>query len=224
MPVFLLTDELVFPPVELATPDGLLAVGGDLGVERLLLAYRSGIFPWYSEGEPILWWSPDPRFVLYPDRLKVSNSLRRVIRSGRFTVSLNRDFRAVVEHCRTVRRTADTGTWIMPEMVDAYCRLREAGHALSVDVRQGDALVGGLYGVQVGHCFCGESMFAHVSNASKVGFVWLVEHLAEQGCDLIDCQVHTAHLESFGAEFIPRRDFLGMLAAAVGHGGTAAPG
>jgi len=213
MPIFLLTDELIFPPVELAMPDGLLAVGGDLGVERLLLAYRSGIFPWYSDGQPILWWSPDPRFVLYPDKLKVSNSLGRVIKSGRFTVSLNKDFRAVVEGCRNVKRADDAGTWVTTEMTEAYCRLHDAGYALSVEVRCEGELVGGLYGVSVGRCFCGESMFTHVSNASKVGFVWLVEHLLSKGCDLIDCQVHTAHLESFGAEFIPRSDFLTRLAA-----------
>ncbi len=223
MPVFLLTDELVFPPVELAVPEGLLAVGGDLSVERLLLAYRSGIFPWYSDGEPILWWSPDPRFVLYPGKLKVSNSLRRVIKSGRFTVTLNKDFRAVTKNCRTVKRTADTGTWITAEMIEAYCRLHDAGHALSVEVWQKDALVGGLYGVSVGRCFCGESMFTRVSNASKVGFVWLVEHLLSQECDLIDCQVHTAHLESFGAEFIPRTDFLAQLAASSSGNAASVP-
>jgi len=215
MPIFLLTDELIFPPVELAMPDGLLAVGGDLGVERLLLAYRSGIFPWYSDGQPILWWSPDPRFVLYPEKLKISNSLRRVIKSGRFTVSLNKDFRAVVEGCRNVERADDAGTWITTEMIEAYCRLHDAGHALSVEVWCEGELAGGLYGVSVGRCFCGESMFTRVSNAGKVGFVWLVGHLVEQGCDLIDCQIHTPHLESFGAEAIPRADFLAQLEEAL---------
>lgn len=215
MPIFLLTDELVFPPAELAMPDGLLAVGGDLSVERLLLAYRTGVFPWYSDGQPILWWSPNPRFVLYPGKLKVSNSLRRIIRAGRFSVTLNGDFHAVIENCRSARRADDTGTWITAGMLEAYCRLHEAGHALSVEVWQDGELAGGLYGVSVGRCFCGESMFARVSNASKVGFVWLMERLQAEGCDLVDCQIHSPHLESFGAEAIPRGEFLTKLAAAL---------
>ena len=215
MPIFLLTDELVFPPAELAMPDGLLAVGGDLSVERLLLAYRTGVFPWYSDGQPILWWSPNPRFVLYPGKLKVSNSLRRIIRAGRFSVTLNGDFHAVIENCRSARRADDTGTWITAGMLEAYCRLHEAGHALSVEVWQDGEHAGGLYGVSVGRCFCGESMFARVSNASKVGFVWLMERLQAEGCDLVDCQIHSPHLESFGAEAIPRGEFLTKLAAAL---------
>ena len=206
-----LTDDLVFPAVELAEPSGLLAVGGDLSVERLLLAYRSGIFPWYSEGQPILWWSPDPRFVLFPDRLKVSASLQRVMKSGKFTVTFDRDFPAVVSSCRTVKRKHEDSTWITPAMQQAYVRLHEAGHAHSVEVWLDQRLVGGLYGVVVGNSFCGESMFAHERDASKVALVALVRKPLPEGLELIDCQVPTPHLRSMGAEEMPRSAFIRRL-------------
>ncbi len=209
--IFKLRKELTFPPASLAEPEGLLAVGGDLSVKRLMLAYKSGIFPWYSEGEPILWWSPDPRFVLYPEKLKVSKSLERVIRSGRFEVTLNRDFRTVMSNCGSAKRRGESDTWITSEMIDAYCRLNEKGHAWSVEVWEKGELVGGLYGVKYGCIFSGESMFAKVSNASKVGLVFLVRHLQAVGCKVIDCQVVTEHLRSLGAEEISRDEYLDIV-------------
>ena len=214
MPVFRLNGEIVFPPPALAE-DGLLAVGGDLRPERLLLAYREGIFPWYSDGGPILWHSPDPRFVLTADRLRVSRSLRKVIRSGSFRLTLDTRFRQVVEACAAAPRTHESGTWITPEMCDAYPALHERGHAHSVEVWAGDDLVGGLYGVSLGGGFFGESMFAHADDASKVAFVALVEQLSRWGITLIDCQVHTDHLERFGAEEWPRDRFLAALRLAL---------
>lgn len=211
MPVPLLTSALRFPPVEHAIFNGLLAIGGDLSVKRLLLAYHSGIFPWYSEGEPIQWYSPDPRMVLFPEKLKVSRRLRRTMRGSRFTVTCNRDFRAVIGGCKAAKRRGPPGTWLTGDMVEAYLRLHEAGHARSVEVWQEGRLAGGLYGVAVGRCFCGESMFAHVSDASKVGLVWLVEKLKAEGFTMIDCQFHTPHLEHLGAVEIARSRYLGLL-------------
>jgi leucyl/phenylalanyl-tRNA---protein transferase len=216
MPVYRLGRALAFPPVCEAEPDGLLAVGGDLKPERLLLAYRSGIFPWYEEGVPIFWWSPDPRFVLFPAELRVSASLHRVVRNGPFTVTFDRDFPAVMEHCGRVPRKGQDGTWITADMLAAYVELHRLGHAHSVEVWNGDRLVGGLYGVELGHIYYGESMFMLEPNASKVGFVQLVEALMARGCTLIDCQVHTPHLERFGARFLPREKFIARLAAAGG--------
>ena len=213
MPIFELTDEIVFPDVEEAEPSGLLAFGGDLSTDRLLLAYRSGIFPWYSDGQPILWWSPDPRFVLFPDRLKVAKSLQRVIKSGKFTVTFDRDFPAVIRHCRTTRRKDQESTWITAAMEEVYCRLYEAGHAHSVETWLDGELVGGLYGVAVGSCFSGESMFAHERDASKVALVALVRKPVPEGLKLIDCQVYTPHLDSMGAEEIPRTEFIKRLRA-----------
>lgn len=205
-------DQLVFPSPHLANEDGVLALGGDLSTERLLLAYSYGIFPWFNDDEgPIVWWSPDPRFVLYPDRLKVSKSMRKVLRDGAFRVTLDTDFRGVISACSTSPRAGQAGTWITPDMIEAYCALHEAGWAHSVEVWQEGALVGGLYGVALGRCFAGESMFARVSNASKAGFITLVHWLTARGYDLIDCQTHSAHLESLGAEEIARRDFLAYL-------------
>jgi len=209
--IYELSDDLVFPDVELAEPRGLLAFGGDLSVDRLLLAYRSGIFPWYGEDQPILWWSPDPRFVLFPDKLKVSKSLRRVVKSGKFEVTFDRDFAGVIANCRTVRRKHENSTWITPDMQQAYCRLHEAGHAHSVEAWLDDKLVGGLYGVVVGTCFCGESMFAHERDASKVALVTLVEKPFPPGLSLIDCQVRTPHLGTLGAEMIQRTEFVRLL-------------
>lgn len=224
MPIFRLRRELVFPRPELAEPEGLLAVGGDLSVERLLLAYRSGIFPWYGEGQPILWWSPDPRMVLFPDKLRVSESLRRIVKSGKFDVTFDRDFVAVIRQCRTVARPGQEDTWITPAMERAYIHLHQSGHAHSVEVRRNDDLVGGLYGVSVGHCFCGESMFAHVSNTSKVAVVALVGWLRQNGGRMIDCQVPTPHLKSLGAEEVPRARFLELLREASDEGETIWPG
>ncbi len=214
MPVYALSDALLFPPPAQADPEGLLGVGGDLSPERLLLAYRSGIFPWFSEGDPILWWSPDPRFVLFPAKLKVSKSMRQTLRSPHWRVTIDTAFAEVVRACRKAPRPDQDGTWITPSMVDAYVALHAAGHAHSVEVWRDDALVGGLYGVAIGGCFCGESMFARVSNASKVGFTYLVRALEERGYSMVDCQMHTPHLESLGAEEIDREDFLALLGMA----------
>ena len=215
MPVFALSDRLSFPPPHLAIKEGLLAVGGDLSVERLLLAYRSGIFPWYSEGEPILWWSPDPRLVLYPDELRISRSLRKVIKRKIFHITFDQDFEAVITGCAEARRSYGEGTWITEEMKSAYINLHRQGYAHSVEVWQDEKLVGGLYGVAVGRAFFGESMFSRVSNASKVAFVSLVEALQKKCFTIIDCQVRTDHLIRFGAREISRKLFLEQLGKAV---------
>jgi leucyl/phenylalanyl-tRNA--protein transferase len=216
MPVFTLSDRLSFPPPHLAIQEGLLAVGGDLSVERLILAYRSGIFPWYSKGEPILWWSPDPRLVLYPSELRISKSLQKVIKRRLFQITVNKAFDAVIQGCADVKRSYGEGTWITDEMKSAYCRLHRYGYAHSIEAWQENELVGGLYGVALGHAFFGESMFSRVSNASKVAFVTFVEILKELKFDLIDCQVKTDHLIRFGAREIPRKKFLEQLEKAIG--------
>lgn len=205
-----------FPDPALAEtePNGLLAVGGDLSPQRLRSAYRLGIFPWYGAGQPILWWSPDPRLVLFPDRLRISRSLRKTLRRGAFTVSLDRDFGAVIRACAAPRPDAD-GTWILPEIARAYERLHALGLAHSAEAWQGDELVGGLYGVAMGRVFFGESMFTRASDASKVALVHLVRSLAGWGYVLIDCQVYTPHLASLGAVEIPRAEFQRRLAEAV---------
>lgn len=208
MPVFVLSEELVFPPPCLATPEGLLAAGGDLSPERLLLAYRMGIFPWYAEDEPILWWSPDPRLVLYPQEFHLSHSLQKVIRRGDFTVTTDRAFEAVIRACAGVRTAGGEGTWIVPDMIDAYCGLHRRGLAHSVEAWQGQRLAGGLYGVSLGSAFFGESMFARVKNASKVALATLAAWLQANGFDLIDCQVTTGHLQRLGAREIPREHYL----------------
>jgi len=208
MPVFVLSEELVFPPPRLAAADGLLAVGGDLSRERLLLAYRMGIFPWYSEGEPILWWSPDPRLVLYPREFRIPRSLTKVIRRGDFTVSMDQAFQDVIGECARVRRDSGEGTWIVPEMLEAYCELNGAGFAHSVEVWREGRLAGGLYGVALGRVFFGESMFTRVTNASKVALAALVGHVQALSFDLIDCQVTTGHLMRLGAREIPREHYL----------------
>jgi leucyl/phenylalanyl-tRNA--protein transferase len=201
-----------FPDVSLAErePDGLLAVGGDLGVPRLLSAYRHGIFPWFSPGDPILWWSPDPRTVLVPGHIRVSRSLRKTLRRGHFAVSLDRDFDAVIAACAAPRPGSD-GTWLVPEMIAAYQRLHRQGWAHSVEVRHEGGLVGGLYGVAIGRVFFGESMFSRVSDASKVALVHLSRTLDAWGFGLIDCQVLTGHLVRMGAEQIPRTDFIELI-------------
>ena len=217
MPVFTLSNKLSFPPPHLAIKEGLLAVGGDLSPERLILAYRNGIFPWYSPGEPILWWSPDPRLVLYPDELRISTSLRKVIKRKRFQITYDKAFDAVIQACAEAKRAYGEGTWITDEMKAAYCALHGQGHAHSVEAWQGERLVGGLYGISIGRVFFGESMFSQVSNASKVAFVTLVENLKRLRFKLIDCQVRTDHLIRFGAREIPRKTFLEQLEKAVGN-------
>lgn len=203
----LLTDELEFPDPAHASSEGLLAVGGDLSVQRLFLAYRSGIFPWFNSDEDlILWWSPNPRFVLFPEKLKVSKSMAQVLRNGGFTVTINRDFEAVINECSKVKRSGQAGTWITKEMINSYVKLHHLGYAKSVEVWHNEQLVGGLYGIDLGNgMFCGESMFAKVSNASKVAFISFIQNTNYK---IIDCQVHTDHLESLGAEEIGRDEFL----------------
>lgn len=215
MPVFQLDERLVFPPPELADPDGLLAVGGDLRPERVLLAYASGIFPWPTEGLPLLWHSPDPRFVLEGHALHLPKSVAKSLRRRRHRISMDESFSDVIQRCADKTRPNQRGTWITPEMVDAYERLHDMGFAHSVEAWRGDALVGGLYGVSLGGAFFGESMFADGADASKAGFVRLVEQLGRWGIDLIDAQVHTAHLERFGARHWPRKRYLVALARAL---------
>jgi leucyl/phenylalanyl-tRNA---protein transferase len=218
MSIFRLTDTLRFPPPEYADSDGLLAIGGDLSPERLLLAYRMGIFPWYGDDTPILWWSPDPRLVLFPDEFNVSKSLRRVINKGCFTVTVDRAFDAVIDQCAASRRENREGTWIVPEMQGAYCRMHELGYAHSVESWVDGELAGGLYGVAMGRIFFGESMFSRRTDASKVALFHLVSALRLKGFELIDCQVSTRHLLSLGAREIPRREFLRLLGKALRDG------
>ena len=208
--------DLRFPPVDVATPEGLLAVGGDLRPERLLEAYRHGIFPWYSDDQPILWWSPDPRTVLFPDKLHISRSLKRSLRPGLFSVTLDQCFRDVMQQCAGPRpQYPEGGTWITAEMLDAYTRLHEQGYAHSVETWQGGELVGGLYGVAVGGAFFAESMFTRIPDASKVALVSLVRQLQAWGFHLMDCQQSSPHVLAFGAENILRHKFLDHLTAAL---------
>lgn len=211
MPVFKLTEDLLFPPPELAEEDGLLAVGGDLCKERLLLAYSRGIFPWFSDDSPILWWSPDPRLVLFPPEIRIARSLRQTIRKGVYRTTFDTAFQQVIRGCAGVKRKDDAGTWITEEMIAAYCRLHEAGFAHSVESWFGEELAGGLYGVALGGAFFGESMFSRRSDASKVAFVKLVEFLTEKKFLLVDCQMTTSHLVSLGAREISRAAFLAIL-------------
>ena len=211
IPVPILSQRLIFPPVTQATPDGLLAVGGDLSTERLMLAYRSGIFPWFSDDSLLLWWSPDPRAVLFPDKLKVSRSMRLLMQKDRFTVTRNRSFTEVINHCSQVERKDQEGTWITERMLQAYEALHNLGHAISYEVWEDHKLVGGLYGVDLGHVFCGESMFSLVSNASKIAFIQLVQDLKDKDYACVDCQVYSEHLGTLGAEEISRQDFLEIL-------------
>ena len=211
MPLWMLDSDIWFPSPEQSLEDGLLATGGDLSPERLLLAYRSGIFPWFNEGDPILWWSPDPRFVLYPEDLKISHSTRQILKRGKFEYRTNTDFEAVIRACACVPRPGNGGTWINEDMIAAYMRLHELGYAHSAESWLDGELAGGLYGVRLGNIFFGESMFSRVSNASKVAFIHLVRSLQEEGVKLIDCQMYTAYLESMGATAIPRKAFLRYL-------------
>ncbi|MBN1931312.1 MAG: leucyl/phenylalanyl-tRNA--protein transferase [Desulfobacterales bacterium] len=215
MPVFVLSEKLVFPPPRLARKDGLLAIGGDLSRQRLLLAYRLGIFPWFAENEPIMWWSPNPRLVLYPDQIKISKSLRKTIKKGKFDITMDLAFSQVIDSCAQIRIQKNEETWIVEDMIRAYCQLHDSGFAHSVEAWYEGKLVGGLYGVALGRCFFGESMFTRMSNASKVAFCALVKYLKALSFNMIDCQVTTAHLIRFGAREIPRNQFLKQLAESL---------
>jgi len=204
-----LNEDISFPDVSLASPEGVLAVGGDLSPERLILAYKSGIFPWFEVAEPIVWWAPNPRFVLFPNELKVSKSMKQILKNNEFELTINKDFEAVIENCSAIKRDGQRGTWITPEMKRAYVRLHEMGYAVSVEVWLSHELVGGFYGVDLKNgVFCGESMFAKVSNASKFGFISFVRKF---GYKLIDCQIYTNHLDSLGARDISRKEFMSYL-------------
>jgi leucyl/phenylalanyl-tRNA--protein transferase len=215
MPIYRLIDELVFPPPEQAEPDGLLAVGGDLSAKRLILAYQLGIFPWFEEGQPILWWSPDPRLVLEPEEFHVSKRLAQTIKNGKIKVTFDRAFASVIRSCATVPRKGESGTWITPEMQEAYIHLHQLGVAHSVESWLGEELVGGVYGVSLGKCFFGESMFSTKPNASKIALAVLVRRLKDWGFHVIDAQVTSQHLLSLGAKEIPRKLFLERLKGAV---------
>ena len=210
MTVYRLTDEIIFPRPELSEEDGLLAVGGDLRWERLLLAYCNGIFPWYSKGEPILWWCPKPRFIIIPEEVKISKSMRRVFNKKEFTVTFDQDLTGVISMCKNIRENRE-GTWITDEMKDAYIDLFNRGFASSVEVYKDKKLVGGLYGVKIGKCFFGESMFSTETNASKVALISISKKLAEEGFLFLDCQMHTNHLESMGGKYVSWEKFKNML-------------
>jgi leucyl/phenylalanyl-tRNA--protein transferase len=214
--MYFLTKELYFPPVEEASSEGILAVGGDLSVERLVLAYKNGIFPWFDADEPILWWSPPERMVVNPHDYKVSKSIRNILNRNIFEVTINKDFESVIKNCQTIERKGQDGTWISEDIIASYTKLHERGYAKSFEVWQIDSqssweLVGGLYGVDLGHVFCGESMFSKVPNASKIAFVSLIQYLKENNYKLLDCQVHNDHLEKLGAFEISRETFMKVL-------------
>lgn len=211
MSVFKLPKEIIFPDPELSDEDGLLAIGGDLSLERLILAYCNGIFPWYNKGEPILWWCPKPRFIIIPNEIKVSKSMKKLIKNNEFKLTFNNDFEEVINNCKTLRETNGEGTWITDEMRNAYINLFNHGYAMSVETYIGEKLIGGLYGVKIGKCFFGESMFSKVSNGSKIALIKLAENLASENFIFIDCQMHTNHLESMGGKFIDWSIFKGLL-------------
>lgn len=210
MPLHALTSTLWFPAVTDALEDGLLAMGGDVSVERLLLAYKNGIFPWYDDTVP-LWWSPDPRFVLIPEELKVSKSMQQIIKKKTFTFKVNTDFSQVIQYCQLLNRKGQDGTWITEELKESFIELHRLGHAHSAEAWMNNELVGGLYGIKMGPFFFGESMFSKASNASKFAFIHWVRQLQQEGVILIDCQVYTEHLESLGATMIPRKEFISLL-------------
>jgi leucyl/phenylalanyl-tRNA---protein transferase len=216
LPIFALDKELYFPPVNLAEPDGLLAIGGDLSPERLLLAYKRGIFPWY-EGDHILWWSPDPRFILLPDELKTSRSMKVLLKKDSFDFTINKAFQKVIHHCKDIKRPGQRGTWITDEVEMAYIRMHELGFAVSAETWKDGILVGGAYGLKLGKVFFGESMFSEISNASKYAFIKLVQNLKQEGVELIDCQVYTEHLESLGAKMMSRKEFVSLLIKLTGN-------
>lgn len=207
----ILGEQLSFPPVHLAGEEGIVAIGGDLSMERLLLAYRSGIFPWYNEDEPIIWWCPDPRFVLFPGHLKVSRSMGAVLKKGKFRFTINRSFTQVIQNCKTIDRAGQHGTWITTAVQQAYTVLHQKGYAHSAEAWMDEELVGGLYGIRMGNVFFGESMFSKISNASKFAFIHYVKQLQQEGVVLIDYQVYTEHLETLGAEMIARKEFIQLL-------------
>jgi leucyl/phenylalanyl-tRNA--protein transferase len=209
--MYFLSKELYFPPAETASTEGIVAVGGDLSPERLVLAYQLGIFPWFEEEEPILWWSPPERMVLFFDDLTISKSMRNIINRKQFKVTFNTAFRDVIVNCKKITRKDQAGTWITDNIVEAYCKLHELGIAKSVEVWENEELVGGLYGVDLGHVFCGESMFSKVSNASKLAFIALAKQLEMADYRLLDCQVYNDHLASLGCVEIDREDFLKVL-------------
>lgn len=212
MSLFILNkDDISFPPLNLADEEGLLAMGGDLSPGRLLEAYNHGIFPWFDIRQDILWWSPDPRFVLLPSELRISKTVRSLLNKNAFEFTVNKAFREVIRHCKKSPRPGQEGTWITDEMEEAYIKMNELGHAHSAEVWKDGELVGGLYGIRLKRVFCGESMFSLVSNASRYAFVKYVQELQEEGIELIDCQVHTEYLESLGARMIPREEFLSFL-------------
>ena len=209
--MYFLSKALFFPPVSEADEDGILAVGGDLSPERLLLAYKNGIFPWFESDDPILWWSPDPRMVLFFDELVISKSMRNILNRNIFKVTFNQNFREVISNCKNMKRNGQSGTWITNDMTEAYIRLHELGIAKSVEVWENDLLVGGLYGVDLGDIFCGESMFSKVSNASKVAFIALAKQLHDENYKLLDCQVYNDHLATLGCREIERENFMRIL-------------
>ncbi len=215
MPLFRLSKRLDFPPAWLARSDGLLCIGGDLSPKRLLLAYKNGIFPWFSENEPILWWSPDPRLVLYPDEINVSKSLKKKIRQNKFSIRINHAFEQTITACAKPRKNKHDGTWLVDEMIEAYIDLNALGYAHSIETWREDKLVGGLYGVSIGGSFFGESMFSVESDASKIALVALATHLNKYHFDLIDCQVTTDHLMKMGAVEISRNSFLDTIQNSV---------
>ncbi len=210
--IFSLKSELYFPPVHLAEPDGLLAMGGDLSPERILLAYSKGIFPWF-EGDVPLWWATNPRFVIFPEELKVSKSMKQVLKSNAFTFTVNKDCMQVITHCGNIKRDGQRGTWITQDIKKTYFNLHQQGYVSSAETWQDGQLVGGLYGIRIGSVFCGESMFSLVNNASKYAFINYVQLLKEDGVQLIDCQIYTPHLESLGGKMIPLTDYLKYLPA-----------
>ena len=209
--MYFLSKELYFPPAEEASYEGILAIGGDLSIERLLLAYQNGIFPWFNEDEPILWWAPPERMVVAPSIYKVSKSIRNLLNQNKFRITFNQNFSDVIAGCQQVERIGQDGTWISKDIIESYTKLHEMGIAKSVEVWQNDELVGGLYGIDLGHIFCGESMFSKVPNASKIAFVTLIKHLNENNYKLLDCQVHNDHLEKLGAIEISRETFMKIL-------------
>ena len=210
MPIYQLTDEIMFPNPEFAEEDGLLAVGGDLRWERLLLAYCNGIFPWYNDEDPILWWCPKPRFIIKPNEVKISKSMKRVFNKGEFKITFDNDFQGVISKCKELRENKE-GTWITDDMKEAYINLFNKGFASSVEVYKNEKLVGGLYGVKIGRCFFGESMFSTETNASKLALISMCKKLEREGYLFLDCQMHTNHLESMGGKFVSWEDFKIML-------------